>query len=73
VHGLIDRDPGSLQRVADIAGRRQELAVAQARCKRLARAELRRRVGEEDSETQAPRRRETENWGGWRSDCATTQ
>ena len=37
----------------------------------LARGEALRSLGEEGSEIQA--RREIENVGGWRSDCATTQ
>ena len=68
VNRLAGAEPGLPQRGADRLGTRKELAVAQSG-ERLARCEALRGCGEQSSEIQ----RQTENCGGWRSDCATTQ
>ena len=70
VHRLVGGEAGATQRIAHGAGRSEEILKAHPR-KGLARGVALRCLGEQRSEIQA--RREIENVGGWRSDCATTQ
>ena len=65
---LVGGKAGLLQRVADGLRGGEELAETKP-WERLARCEATGGFGEQASEVQ----RETENSGGWRSDCATTQ
>ena len=70
VNRLVRGEAGARQRVAHGVGGGEEILEAHPR-EGVARGEAPRRLGEERSEIQA--RREIENVGGWRSDCATTQ
>ena len=70
VHRLVRGEAGARQCIAHRVHFLQELFVGKAG-EGLARGEALRRFGEERAEIQA--RREIENVGGWRRDCATTQ
>ena len=70
VHRLVRREACLCKGVAHRTRLAENLRVGKAgEC--LARGKTLRSLGEERSEIQA--RREIENVGGWRSDCATTQ